>query len=369
MAIQNSGAPHALLSGGGTGGHVYPAVAVADELLARGWRVTFMGREASFESRVAIDRGLRFEPVRATALVGRSRWQRVATFGRLVRSGAYAAGFVRNEGVDVVFGTGSYVAAPAVIGGKLARKPALILEPNARGGVANRWLSRWTNEAIIASESAAADLRCPSRRLGVPVREEFARIASELPEGPLRVLVLGGSQGARQINELLPPAIGDLAARFPGLQVVHQTGEAKLEETRLAYATYSVDEGTVSIVPYLDDMAKAMASAHLVISRAGAVTLAEICAAGRPSILIPLTIAGGHQVSNARSLSEAGASILFEGTSTEDGSLADVLSSVFEDRVRLVSMALAARARALPRAAQDIADRLEHWSGRSGGAH
>ncbi|HEX5760465.1 MAG TPA: glycosyltransferase, partial [Thermoanaerobaculia bacterium] len=207
--------------------------------------------------------------------------------------------------------------------------------------------------------SARADLACPVWVTGVPVREEFFLVAPEPPAGPPRLLVLGGSQGARQINELLPAAVAALAARVPGLSVLHQAGERNLEAARAAWAAGGVPAPQVEVVPFLDDVAGAMASSHLVLSRAGALTSAEICAAGRASLLLPLGIAKGHQGENAVLLAEAGAAVVLASADVTAERLHARLAELLVDPDRLAAMGRAARGLARPRAAAAIADRLE----------
>jgi UDP-N-acetylglucosamine--N-acetylmuramyl-(pentapeptide) pyrophosphoryl-undecaprenol N-acetylglucosamine transferase len=355
---------HVLLAGGGTGGHVFPALAVAEELQARGWRVSFAGAAAGLEERLAAERGLPFHPLPARPLLGRGPFGQARALLTLARSAASAAGLVRGLGVHVVLGTGGYVSAPAVLGGRLARRKVLLLEPNARAGVANRWLSRWATAAAVGYRETIADLKCPCRVTGVPVRSAFFAVPAELPpmDAP-RLLVLGGSQGARQINQAMPDAAAWLIARLPTLSILHQAGVRNLEETRASYATAGLGAPQVDVVPFVDDVAGAMAASHLLISRAGAITLAEICAAGRPSLLVPLAIAKGHQVDNARLLVAAGGAEMIPSDQLSPDRLAASLQGLLADGGRLVAMGRAARALARPRAAADIAGRLEELGG------
>ena len=226
---------HVLLAGGGTGGHVFPALAVGDELRARGWRVSFAGMAGGIEERLAGERGIPFHPLPAQPLVGRGLIGKAGALVTLARSAAAARRLIREIGVDVVLGTGGYVSAPAVIGARRAGRPVLLLEPNGKAGVANRWLSRWATAADAGYRETMADLKCPSRLTGVPVRPAFFDVPEGLPQGPLRLLVLGGSQGARQINEAMPAAAKLLLARHPELSIVHQAGARNLEAAKAAY--------------------------------------------------------------------------------------------------------------------------------------
>ena len=217
---------------------------------------------------------------------------------------------------------------------------------------------------------------------GVPVRREFHLAAARHPAPPAsaapRLLVLGGSQGARQLNRELPAALGAVAGGFPGLAVLHQAGAGNLAETAAAYAAAGLTPGetetcgavSVRVVPFLDDVAGEMAASHLIVSRAGAITLAEICAAGRAALLVPLALAGGHQVDNARRLAEAGAASVVAPRGAGDDPelaprLAAALAALLADDERLAAMGRAARALARPDAAAAIAD-PRRGSGRRG---
>jgi len=355
---------HVLLAGGGSGGHVFPALAVGEELTARGWRVSFAGSAEGMEARLVPERGVPFHGLPARALVGRGLLAKAGALAVVGRSAFAASSLVRRIGAHVVLGTGGFASAPAVIGGRLAGRPVLLLEPNARAGVANRWASRWASGAAVGWREAIEDLRCPAWVTGVPVRAAFFKVSADLPPAePLRLLVLGGSQGAQQINQAMPEAARRLFERLPGLRILHQAGARNLESARQAWADAGLAGDQVEVVPFLDDVAGAMARSHLLVSRAGAITLAEICAAGRASLLVPLSIAQGHQVDNARALADAGAAeMILSGDLTPDR-LADRLLALLQDAPRLARMGRGARGLAHPRAAADIADRLEELGG------
>jgi UDP-N-acetylglucosamine--N-acetylmuramyl-(pentapeptide) pyrophosphoryl-undecaprenol N-acetylglucosamine transferase len=289
---------------------------------------------------------------------------KVKALGTLAGSALAAKKLIRRIGADVVVGTGGYVSAPAVLGARLARKPVLLLEPNARSGVANRWLSRWATGAVVAFREALPDLKCPCWVTGVPVRAEFFRIDPALPPfAEPRILVLGGSQGARQLNEVLPRAARAVFDRLPSLRILHQAGGRNLDEAREAYSAQGLTAPRVEVVPFLSDVAAAMTRSHLLVSRAGAITVAEICAAGRPSLLVPLAIAQGHQVDNARVLVEAGAAEMLTSAELGPEALAERLVALLEAPERLIAMAEEARHLAHPDAVAEIADRLEELEG------
>ena len=349
---------HLLLAGGGSGGHVFPALAVAAAAQRRGARVSFVGSPHGFEARLVPERGIPFHALPARPVVGRGVVGKAQAAWTLVVSTWRGVGLARRLRPDAVLGTGGYASAAPVLGARLAGQPVVLLEPNAEPGAANRQLSRWAAGACVAFRETADELACTSWLTGVPVREELFAIPEGLPEGePMRVLVLGGSQGAQQLNRALPAAFALLPPGLAGVTVVHQCGEKHLEPTRAAW-TQANPARAVEVVPFIADVPAAMARAHLVVSRAGAITLAELCAAGRPSLLVPLAIAAGHQIGNAAALERAGAAVLLRGDEATPERLAGELAALLGDRERLTAMASAARSLARPGAADAIVDRL-----------
>jgi UDP-N-acetylglucosamine--N-acetylmuramyl-(pentapeptide) pyrophosphoryl-undecaprenol N-acetylglucosamine transferase len=332
---------------------VFPALAVGEELERRGWRVSYTGTARGMEAGIAASRGLDFHPLPASAVTGRGLLSRAAAMVILVRSTVRAIGLLRRLEARVVIATGGYACVAPSIGAFFLRRPLVLVEPNATAGLANRALSRIATAAAVAWPETARSLSCPSRETGVPVRRAFRSEPAALPAAPpWRLLVLGGSQGSVALNELVPAAL-DRLRRDSGIElsVLHQTGGGKEEAARRAYASSGIE---AEVVPFLDDVPGAMASSHLVLSRAGAVTLAEICGAGRASVLFPLALAGGHQAANARALERAGAAAVVEGA-TEAPELASRLERVL-DPLLLAGMGSAARSMARPRAAESIAD-------------
>lgn len=358
------GLEHVLVAGGGSGGHVFPALAVAHELGKRDCRVSWLGRVDGMEKSLVQEYGMPYHGLPAAAVVGRGIPQRALALGRTALSAVQARGLIRRHGIDVVLGTGGYASAPGVLGATLAGRPAVLLEPNATAGTANRWLSRWASAAAVASLPGARDLRCRVEPVGVPVRPEFlGDFAPPDQTGPLRILVLGGSQGARQLNQLLPQALADLAVDHPDLEVTHQVGEAHSEDTRRAYAESSLAGVAVQVVPFLSDIATAMREAHLVVSRAGAITLAEICAIGRAALLLPLGLAGSHQVANARRVVATGGARMIAGAETTAEDVARIMGGLLASRELLTDMGSASRLLFRREAATDIADLLAKVAG------
>ncbi|MDY7091710.1 MAG: undecaprenyldiphospho-muramoylpentapeptide beta-N-acetylglucosaminyltransferase [Acidobacteriota bacterium] len=377
---------HVLLAGGGTGGHVFPALTVAEELRSRGHQVSFAGAPHGLEARLVPAHGVDFHPLPARPVVGQGLWGKARAAATLATSALRGRALCRRLGADVVLGTGGYASAPAVLGARLAGRPVMLLEPNAHAGVANRMLSRWSSEAAVAYARTVPELRCPARVTGAPVRSRFFKLAPmadprEAPAG-LEVLILGGSQGSAQLNRAVPRALARIAPALGKLsvgkvRVLHQCGAAHAAATEEAYRRALTETGsevdteqppTIEVTPFLEDVAGAMERAHLLISRAGAMTLAEICAAGRPSVLIPLAAALAHQMDNARTLESAGAARVLDGATLDDEVLAETLLGLLADPDQLMTMASAARSLARPEASSDIADRLEALAGLQGSA-
>ena len=228
---------HLLLAGGGSGGHVFPALAVAAAAQRRGARVSFVGSPQGFEARLVPERGIPFHALPARPVVGRGLLGKVKAGLTLLASTWRGLGLARRLRPDAVLGTGGYASAAPVLGARLSGRPIVLLEPNAEPGAANRQLSRWAAGACVAFRETADELACTSWLTGVPVREELFAIPDGLPAGdPPGVLVLGGSQGAQQLNRLVPAAFALLPPELSGVSVVHQCGERHLEATRAAWA-------------------------------------------------------------------------------------------------------------------------------------
>lgn len=304
--------------------------------------------------------GLPYHGLPARAVVGRGPLQKLTALGTLATSSWRARQVIRDLETHVVLGTGGYVSVPGVLGAALNQRPIVLLEPNAEAGSANRWLSRWAASAAVAFTGIERQLSCPCRVTGVPVRREFFEAPDERrATGALRVLVLGGSQGARQLNELVPAALSRLGTIASDLEVVHQVGRDLFEEAKALYGGSALGELEVRVVPFLHDVAAEMAAADLVISRAGAITVAEICAAGRAALLVPLALAGGHQLSNAHRLESSGGARVLTPEVADEENLARLLAELLRDKDRLHGMGRALRELAWPGAAESVADLLD----------
>lgn len=357
MHSQMNSPLHLGLVGGGSGGHVFPALAVAEEAATRGWQVSYFGREKSMESRLVASSGLPFCALSAKPWVGQGPMGKISALLTLAGSAIKTARNLRRLGVDVLFGTGGYVAAPAIVGARLAGAPVILLEPNAVPGQTNQLLGRLARGACISWEETAAHLPCPTAVTGVPVRRQFFETRDVSSD--LRLLVLGGSQGSQQLNELMEASYGALLEANPRLEILHQAGRGSAEALRHKVAEAGWDR--VQVVEFLEEVASAMAASHLILSRAGAITLAEVTAVGRASLLIPLKAAGDHQKQNAEALVNAGAAAMLWGQEIAPNLFLETLQDLLGDRAKLEEMASAAFEIRRPRAASAIADQIETW--------
>jgi UDP-N-acetylglucosamine--N-acetylmuramyl-(pentapeptide) pyrophosphoryl-undecaprenol N-acetylglucosamine transferase len=346
-----------MVMAGGTGGHVFPALAVAQQLKAQGCEVSWLGTPDSFEARTVPQYGFEIDWVDSFRLRGQGVATLLLAPFRLMRAMGQAWRVLRRRRPQVVLGMGGFVTGPGGLASWLARTPLVIHEQNTIPGLTNRYLARLARrvfEAFPGSFPAAVR----AETVGNPVRAEIAALPAPAErfagrEGPCRLLVLGGSLGAQALNETLPEALALLPAHRR-YEVRHQAGRDKAEATRAAYAREGV-EATVS--DFLLDMAEVYAWADLVICRAGALTVSELTAAGVAAILVPYPHAvDDHQTRNARFLSGAGAARLLPQDQLEAESLAVLLCDFCEDRAKLQAMAELARGLAHTHATERVAE-------------
>ncbi len=341
-----------LIMAGGTGGHVYPALAVAHHLRAQGHEIVWMGAPDSFEARVVPANGLAIEFVRVSGLRGKGVMKLLQAPLLLLRAVWQALAILRRQQPDVVLGMGGFAAGPGGVAAWLSRRPLVIHEQNAAAGMTNRALARLATGVLQAFPNTFVG----ARTVGNPVRDGFSALPSPAQrlahEGPLRVLVMGGSQGSKALNERVPQALALIAADARP-QVRHQAGRT-LAVAQQAYAAAGID---AEVTAFIDDVPAAMAWADLVICRSGASTVAELCAAGVASVLVPYPHAvDDHQTRNAEYLTAAQAALLVPESQLTDAHLAQLLQQLSEDRARLRRMAAAARTRAWSNATTQIAD-------------
>ncbi len=350
-----------LFAGGGTGGHLFPGVALAEEFLRRypDWRVVFAGTARGIEARVIPKRGWPLVTLEVNGLVGIGGRRRLRALLKLPRALVQALILLVRYRPSLIVGLGGYASAPVLLAAAIGGVPFVLQEQNAFPGVVNRFFAPFAARVFTAFPEAAERLQ--SRRvenLGNPLRElsggrpEAEGVAGRPEPGRLNLLVIGGSQGARVLNRVVPKAFRRLTEKWPGLKIVHQSGYAGLDAVREAYGE---NGGRVEVVDFIDEIGARYARADLVVSRAGALTLAELALLGKPALLVPFPHAAhDHQTSNARSVAAAGAAWLRpESEFTPEGLAAD-LERLLENPAELVKMAAAARHLARPDARREI---------------
>ncbi len=329
-----------LLAGGGTGGHLFPAVALAQRLLETdpGSEVLFIGTERGIESRTLPGLGLPLRTIDIGGFVGKGFLGKLAVGPQLVKSIWQSMTILTGFKPDVVVGVGGYASGPALVAAKLKGLPVLIHEQNAWPGLTNRLLARWVDRICLSfSEVDRAFHHGRTVLTGNPLRKGMDDCPPIPDENPL-LLVFGGSQGAQAINNVLVDTLPRLEPLKGRLQILHQTGAEGLDRVREGYRQAGWDSG--SVVPFIQDMAAAYAGAHLVLCRAGATTIAELTACGRPAILVPYPYAAAdHQTANAQALASKGAGLLLPQSDLNPELLGRMIVDLVNDRERLVSMA------------------------------
>ncbi len=365
-----AGAPRVVFAGGGTGGHLFPGIAVARALVRRhpDAYVVFAGTGRGIEARALAREGFRFEPLRSAGLVGKSPGAVARTVALAPLTLLDAARVLRRARPDLVVGLGGYSAGPVVLLAALAGRSTMVLEQNAVPGMTNRMLAPVVQAAAVSFEATTACFGAKAFVSGNPVRDGFfhaARVDRAARAGPTTVLVLGGSQGAHALNAALAAAARELASMPGGVRVVHQTGERDLGRVREAYRQAGVD---ARVEAFFEALHEQMRAADVAVCRAGATTLAEVAAAGLPALVVPLPAAANdHQRRNAAVLAAAGAAEVIEEADLERR-LAPRLTALARDRGRRAAMSAAAGRMAKPAAADKVLQRAEQLMGRVGTA-
>ena len=383
-ASQRSG-PRVLIAGGGTGGHVIPALAIARELCdAYGAEVRFVGTARGLETRLVPEAGFPLELIHVGQLKNVSVGTKLRTMADLPLGILRCVGLVRSFGPDVVVGVGGYASGPAMMAAILLRVPTLAFEPNAVPGLANRMVGKWVSAAAVNFEETRQYFRraCVT---GIPVRPEFFEIAiaplpdsgriddslTDIPpnDGLLRsrrLLVFGGSQGARVFNDVMPRIARRLLDSVPGLTILHQTGKGHAKSTEGAYRANGADSSRWTVADYLDDMPKRFSDADLILCRSGASTVAELAAAGKPAVLVPFPgAADDHQMKNAEAFARVGAAELRVQDSDDlmEGHLSNDLSGLLLNPERLAEMGQRAKGLAHPDAVREIGEMVAGLGG------
>jgi UDP-N-acetylglucosamine--N-acetylmuramyl-(pentapeptide) pyrophosphoryl-undecaprenol N-acetylglucosamine transferase len=359
-----------LIAGGGTGGHLFPGIAIAEEVVARpGGAVLFVGTARGLETKLVPAAGFPLELLDISGLNRVGLGKLLKGLVRLPKAFFASRAVLKRFKPDLVLGVGGYASGPLVFAAALSGYPTAIQEQNSRPGFTNRVLGFFARRVFVAFDDARGFFAGgKTRLLGNPVRRKFTDAASAANASAAAsgsVLILGGSQGARAVNDLVAGAAALLAKQGDGHlpRIVHQTGAGDEARTRARYQELGIDVdggAGVSVRPFIDDMPAALADAALVVGRAGALTLAELAMTGRPAILIPLpTAAADHQTSNAAEFERAGAAIVAPQASTTPESLARLIADLMNDPARRTAMAQAMAALGRPAATRDIVDELQ----------
>jgi len=345
-----------IIAGGGTGGHVIPALAIAQQLKKQfGAEVLFVGTARGIETRLVPQAGFPLELIQVGALKNVSLMTRAKTLFDLPRAIAACSRMLTEFDPEVVIGVGGYASGPAMVAAIRRRLPTLAFEPNVVPGFANRMIARWVSAAAVHFEETCRYFpHC--RVTGVPVREAFFSITPKT-EGPPALLVFGGSQGARAINQAMIESLPGLRAKIPGIHIIHQTGQRDYDQVLAAYQQSGISG---EVHKFIDDMPATFGRADLLVCRSGASTVGEITAAGKAAIFVPFPrAADDHQNVNARALERAGAAVVVEENSLEAAYLVETIVALMGDAARLRRMSEAARSLAHPKAVEEIAEMVK----------
>jgi UDP-N-acetylglucosamine--N-acetylmuramyl-(pentapeptide) pyrophosphoryl-undecaprenol N-acetylglucosamine transferase len=333
-----------LIAGGGTGGHLYPGIAVAEEVTATaGGQAVFVGTSRGLEIKLVPQAGFPLELVTVSGLKRMGLMARLRGLGRLPRAFVDSWRILRRHRPDVVMGVGGYASGPLVLAAALLGYPTAIQEQNSMPGFTNRLLGRFARRVFVAFEEAAGHFaRHKVRMVGNPVRRRFLDGVNRPSAAGRSILILGGSQGSHAVNEIASGMVRVLDARGRLPPIVHQTGPDELSRMELHYAALGYDERRVAVKAFIDDMPAALADAALVVARAGALTLAELAITGVPAILIPLpTAADDHQTINALAYERAGAAMVLSQDHASPTRLADMVDPILGNPTRRAAMAAA----------------------------
>ena len=333
-----------LLAGGGTGGHLFPAISLAEQLKHEEPQseILFVGTERGLEARLLPELGWSLKTIEMSGWAGLGVVARLKVLGKLAKSFAQSRTILREFTPDVVIGVGGYASVPVLLAAKSLGIPYLVHEQNAWPGLANRLLGRWAKRVCLSFAEADRAFNSSATVLtGNPVRSAMESCPS-IPEDKICLLVFGGSQGARAINRAVIAALPDLAEWREELEIVHQSGQADYEEVVRAYQENGWPK--VDVQPFIVEMGQAYAKATLIVCRAGATTLAELTACGRPAILVPYPhAAAGHQSVNAQAMAAKGAALMMEQTDLTPERLAMLIGGLLHDRTSLMTMAASAK--------------------------
>lgn len=352
-----------MIAGGGTGGHVFPALAIAKEWLGRGEKreVVLVGTARGMESRLVPAAGLPLETLRVAGLKGIGGMKLLRNVSMLGPAFWGAARIMRRHKLVAAFGVGGYAAGPMMLMAALRRIPTVIFEPNAEPGFTNRVLASFVTRVATAYQAPAERWGNKAQLTGCPVRQEFFNVPAATPGHPVRLLITGGSQGALPINRTVIDALDLLAARKNDLAIVHQTGQRDYNAVRVAYARREI---LAEVVPFLDNMPERFSQADIILCRAGAITVAEVAAAGRAAIFIPFGAStDSHQLRNAQEMVRAQAGRLIAEPELTSQRLAQEIFSLLDNPRQIIELSAGARRLSRPSAARDIVNLIEQAAG------
>lgn len=346
-----------VIAGGGTGGHLYPGIALAETFkrFQAGSRILFVGTAQGMEATLLPEKGFAFEAISARGWVGKGTAAKLKSFFLVPVGLAQSLRILQRFAPQLVIGIGGYAAGPVLLAAVLLRMKRIIVEPNVVPGLANKLIAPYVDLAFVAFDESREHLRTRKiQTCGVPVRPEIAKAAKESKRSESNgrtLLILGGSQGAHSINRALIEAIPILEKEKNTLSLIHQTGKRDWEEVKAAYGRSGL---TARVEPFIHGMAEVYAAADLVVSRAGAGTLSELAVAGKPSVLVPYPLATAHQEKNAAAFVSSGAAEMILDRELNGTRLGERIVSLLSDPERLNAMAEAARRRGHPQAAEEI---------------
>ena len=351
--------PHLVVMAAGTGGHIMPGLAVAREMQGRGWSVSWLGTSHGMENKLVPPTGISLDTISFSGLRGKGLLHTATGGLRLLKAFWDCFGILRRRGANAVLGMGGYVCFPGGLMASLLNKPLLLVNADAALLLSNKSLLPVADRVAFGFDGAAAAHTKNAVVTGNPVRAEIENLAAPSERyagrtGPLQLLVVGGSLGAQVLNQTVPAAVALLPVN-QRLRVTHQTGAAQADAVRAAYANAGID---AEVLPFIDDMPQRLAACDLMVCRAGAITVSELCAAGVPAVLVPLIVSTtSHQRHNAAWLAGQGGAVHLPQTELTAQKLADVLSGI--NRESLLTMAIKARALAKPHAAARVADEID----------
>ena len=350
-----------LIAGGGTGGHVFPALAVAKEWLRRGPQgarsVVIVGTERGMEAKLVPQAGLPLETIRVAGLKGMGGAKLLKNLAMLPAGFWDSEKILQRHTFSVAFGVGGYAAGPMILAARLHGVPSVIFEPNVEPGLTNRVLAGISTRVACGFQETATRFGAKAIATGIPVRADFFAAPRSAHREPFRILITGGSRGALPINRAVIDSLDLLSPRKNQLFIVHQTGERDYNAVRVAYARR---EFRAEVVPFIENMAERFAQADLIVCRSGAITVAEVAAAGRAAIFIPFGAAtDAHQTRNAEAMQNAGAARLLPQTELTPERLTQEIFSLLDQPRRITEMEDCARKLARPHAVEDIVNMIE----------